>query len=172
MHTFLPNKTYIKLLLAFITVAIIFPGQAYSQFMRIELAVECEFGVRNLTVPMQDTNSGVMELLKGSLEIYASENTELFVTVIPPGELVMNSQNRLPLELHTKYLPGGENSLSDATAITAGSIRLHKSNKLIDYMQERSLPLRSTLFFSGSVYPDNLDQGIYQGEVVLIFEYL
>lgn len=145
-----------------------------AQFMRIELTVEGEFGLRGFVPPIwEEENAGVLESNTGRLNLYAYENTELFISVISTEELIMDPENRLPLELKTSYLPGGKDNMSDAKTLKNNAVRMHRSDLLVESMPETKLPLSSTIFFNASVTPHEfLDQGTYRGEVIIMVEYL
>lgn len=152
------------------------------QVMHLEIRVDSEFSLGNLIRPELTVQAapgdGLVETAygdenAGQLTLHTSENVHLLVTLTTPGHLILDDENRLPLELLMAYAHPDIAAPPDMNPV-AGSkaaIRMNPGNLLINDMLSPPTKFETFLFLYGSVDVGDVDPGTYEGTVRLRVEY-
>jgi len=150
--------------------------------MHLEIRVDSEFGLGDLIRPelavQAAPGDGLVETAyddenAGQLTLHTTENVDLLVTLTAPEHLILDDENRLPLELQMAYAhpiiagPPDINPVTDPTT----AIRMSPGNLLINEMLSPPLKFETYLFLYGSVDVVDVAPGTYAGTVRLRVEY-
>ena len=160
-------------------------GPIQAQQMHTHIQVHHEFEVKmerwllNDPIPPDLLKPGWLHIdadhqNAGRISIHATENTTLLLSLEAPDSLVMDDQNILPFRLEAAYIQDGLTVPGLATPFVdkRASFTLSSRGILIDENYTWLRELQTNVFLYGAVYVDDVEPGVYYGEVVVSLEYL
>lgn len=168
-------------MLALFMICLLHSVPSRAQFLRLEIVIEDDISIvdaRTLQTDIIPANFGWFHIqpndeLAGRLTISTAENINLYVSIQAPNELVMDQDNKLPFVLEAAYLNTGNMNVRNAIPFDGQNtyFPMNNSGLLADNMPASSIPLRSTIFFYGSIYVGMVDPGVYSGVVNVTIEF-
>ncbi len=153
----------------------------HAQYMQLQLIVQNEvavgsprnFGIGKIPPAYGWVQISAEDALAGRFEISTQENIWVQISIFPPDQLQLDTQNTLPLRLEASWInsPGQSPGKSFPFENQQAYFPLHDGGLLREKLPGFISRLRATVLVHGAAYVGNVEPGVYYGEIGVRVEY-